>query len=148
MPARDSIHEAVVNALMKDGWQITDDPLFVEFGGRNFLIDLAASSDETAFVSLERDGVSIAVEIKSFSGRSPIQDLEHAVGQYVVYNLILEAVDPARILYLAVDQNAHEGMFDEPVGRLVRERLSLRMVIVNSLTEEVVEWSPPPTPKY
>lgn len=148
MPARDSIHDAVVNALVKDGWEVTDDPLFVEFGGRNFLIDLAASSEDTVFVSLERDDLNIAIEIKTFSGRSPIQDLEHAVGQYVVYNLIVEAVDPARILYLAIDQSVLETLFNEPVGQLVLERLPLRIVAVNSFTEEVVEWLPPPTPQF
>jgi hypothetical protein len=32
MPADDSIKPAVVAALTKDGWSITDDPLTVEFG--------------------------------------------------------------------------------------------------------------------
>jgi hypothetical protein len=33
MPARDKFHEAVKNALIKDGWQITADPLTIKFGG-------------------------------------------------------------------------------------------------------------------
>ena len=147
-PARDSIHDAVVNALVKDGWEITDDPLFVEYGGRNLLIDLAATTDETDFVSLEQHGARIAVEIKSFSGHSPVQELERAVGQYVIYNLVLETVDPNRTLYLATDEAVLKEFFDEPNGRLVRRRLPLRIVAINCLTEEVVEWSPPPMPTF
>ncbi|MFN5815248.1 MAG: element excision factor XisH family protein, partial [Pseudanabaena sp.] len=26
MPARDSIHDAVKEAVIKDGWEVTDDP--------------------------------------------------------------------------------------------------------------------------
>ena len=31
MPRFDQYHEAVKNALIKDGWTITDDPLTLEF---------------------------------------------------------------------------------------------------------------------
>ncbi len=30
MPAKDIFHEIVVKALMKDGWKITADPLFIQ----------------------------------------------------------------------------------------------------------------------
>ena len=33
MPARDIFHQAVKQALIKDGWHITADPLVVQFGG-------------------------------------------------------------------------------------------------------------------
>ncbi len=32
MPARDKVHDIVKNALIKDGWTITDDPLTLKFG--------------------------------------------------------------------------------------------------------------------
>jgi hypothetical protein len=35
MPQRDIYHDAVKNALIKDGWEITADPLILQFGGRN-----------------------------------------------------------------------------------------------------------------
>jgi hypothetical protein len=31
--AKDLFHDAVRNALIKDGWQITDDPFFLKVGG-------------------------------------------------------------------------------------------------------------------
>jgi hypothetical protein len=40
MPERDIFHNAVKNALVKEGWTITDDPLFLEFGGVDMYVDL------------------------------------------------------------------------------------------------------------
>jgi hypothetical protein len=34
MPAKDFYHETVKNALLKDGWQITHDPLRLSWGGK------------------------------------------------------------------------------------------------------------------
>ena len=35
MPAKDTYHEAVVGALNKEGWTITDDPLTISYGSRD-----------------------------------------------------------------------------------------------------------------
>ncbi|MEK7727399.1 MAG: element excision factor XisH family protein [candidate division KSB1 bacterium] len=32
-PERDIFHDAVKNALVKEGWTITNDPRFIQFGG-------------------------------------------------------------------------------------------------------------------
>lgn len=42
MPAYDRYHEAVRNALVKDGWTITDDPLTLSVGKRSLYVDLGA----------------------------------------------------------------------------------------------------------
>ena len=34
MPAKDIFHNAIRSALIKDGWQITDDPLFIKASTR------------------------------------------------------------------------------------------------------------------
>jgi len=62
MSAKDVFHNAVKNALQKEGWLITDDPLFIRFGGINIYIDLGAEK----VIAAEKDGQKIAVEIKSF----------------------------------------------------------------------------------
>jgi Holliday junction resolvase-like predicted endonuclease len=68
MAACDVFHEAVKNALVKDGWTITHDPLALSFGEIDLYIDLGAER----VLSAERDGQRIAVEIKSFNGPSPL----------------------------------------------------------------------------
>ena len=81
MAAKDVIHDAVKNALIKDGWTITDDPLRLKYKAVNLSVDLAA---ERALAA-ERDGEKIAVEIKSFLNASTINDLKLAIGQFSLY---------------------------------------------------------------
>lgn len=42
MPRRNVYHEVVKNALIKDGWTITDDPLILSYGDRELYADLGA----------------------------------------------------------------------------------------------------------
>lgn len=42
MPARDIFHKVVRPALEKAGWEITDDPLLIEYGKQDLYIDLGA----------------------------------------------------------------------------------------------------------
>src|SRR5690349_9533727 len=104
MPRKDQIHEAVRNALLTEGWTITNDPYFLKYGDEDLFIDRAAER----LLAAERDGHKIAVEIKSFIGRSPINDLENALGQYALYLSVLEEVEPERKLYMAVGKATYE----------------------------------------
>src|SRR5580704_7060715 len=107
MPARNIYHDAVVTALKADGWTITADPLTVTYGARRLFVDLAA---EHAVIGAERNGERIAVEVQSFLGDSDIENLQHAVGQYVVYRMLLDEIEPARLLYLAVHDDVYTGI--------------------------------------
>ena len=49
-------------------WTITADPLYLEFGGVDMYVDLAAEK----MIAAEKEGRKIAVEIKSFSAPSLI----------------------------------------------------------------------------
>ncbi|NET49480.1 MAG: XisH protein, partial [Merismopedia sp. SIO2A8] len=60
--ARDAIHEQVKNALVKDGWTITNDPYTLTYEEIEVYADLAAERTLAA----EQNGQKIAVEIKSF----------------------------------------------------------------------------------
>ena len=40
MPARDTIHGIVKQAIIKDGWNITDDPYVISYGDRFLFVDL------------------------------------------------------------------------------------------------------------
>ena len=105
MPAKDLYHDAIKAALTKDGWTITDDPLTLRWGPKDLFVDLGAEKLLTA----EKAGRKIAVEIKSFLGQSDVEDLRNALGQYVLYQQVLEEVEPDREIYLAI----HHGERDE-----------------------------------
>ncbi len=136
MPAKDIYQDTVKNALIKDGWTITDDPLKLQFGKRKFFVDLGAKKLLTA----EKDDRKIAVEIKSFIGRSEMDDLENALGQYVLYENVLKVVEPNRELYLAVADNIFEAIFEDEIGQLLLENEGLKVCIFNPETEEIVKW--------
>lgn len=77
MPARDIYHNTVKNALIKDGWTITHDPLSLKLRkGKRLFVDLGAER----LIAAEKDTQKIAVEIKSFVGASVMKDLEEALG--------------------------------------------------------------------
>ncbi|HWQ32177.1 MAG TPA: element excision factor XisH family protein [Blastocatellia bacterium] len=137
MPAKDLYHDIVVAALTAEGWTITDDPFYLSSGKRDLWIDLGA---ECQTIGAERQGQRIAVEIKSFLSRSPVEDLQEAIGQYGMYRELLADSDPDRTLYLAVPKSAYSGIFSEELGQLMIERLRLRLIVFEVKTERVIKW--------
>lgn len=142
MPQRDSIHYNVREALLKDGWQITNDPYVISYGERFLFIDLGATGNETMsqFIGAQRQDRRIAVEIKDFRGRSAIESLEQAIGQYMLYQLLLAQVDPAREIYLAISDVVYDEIFSEPIGKLVIDELPMRLVVIDLQQTEVKQW--------
>jgi hypothetical protein len=136
MPTADFIHDAVKRALIKDGWTITADPYVIRYEEVRVFADLAAER----LLALERGDRKIAVEIKSFLGRSPIHDLEVALGQYALYQGLLEVTAPDRRLYLAVGDVVYSDLFEQKAVQLIVRRYQLALIVVNLETEEVVRW--------
>jgi hypothetical protein len=94
-------------------------------------------------IAAERGSEKIAVEIKSFLGPSPINDLENAWGQFFMYARTLQRREPDRRLYLAVNRNTFETLFKEEAGQLLlEEEPGFRMIVFDSNTEEIIQWKP------
>ena len=136
MPAKDKYHEAFKNALIKDGWTITADPLHIPFDETDLYIDIAAEK----VLAAEKQGVKIAVEIKSFVSISVLFDFHLAVGQFINYRVALEEQSIDRILYLAVPIETHDTFFRRRFVQSVVERESLNIVVYDSETEVIVKW--------
>ena len=136
MPANDKIHDAVKNALLKEGWTITDDPFTLDFEGEKLYADLAAERP----VGAERNGEKIVVEIKSFLGLSLMHDFEGALGQYQIYKSILKVIAPERRLYLALSEEAYLRLVKRNVFQKIQKDIGLTMLVVEVLIEEVVRW--------
>ena len=136
MPARDKYHDIVRNALIKDGWEITDDPFSLKIGERDAFIDIGAEKLFTA----EKEGRKIAVEVKSLIGNSAIADLQNALGQFIFYQDFLMEIEPERILFLAVRQNVFINLFQEPVGQKFVENKRLKLLVFDEISEEVIKW--------
>lgn len=59
MPARDIYHQQVREALTKDGWAITHDPLRLSWGRKDVYVDLGAER----LLAAEKGTQRIAVEV-------------------------------------------------------------------------------------
>jgi len=139
MPALDRYHQAVHNALIKDGWNVTNNPLTLKVGADRIHIDLAAER----LITAEKGVRKIAVEIKTFAGASKIADLEEALGQYVLYRMALRRIEPDREMFLAVLQpivvnqfqsrELWQAFFTDENGRVFGYDIE---------SEEIIQWLP------
>ncbi|OGC02463.1 hypothetical protein A2V82_05110 [candidate division KSB1 bacterium RBG_16_48_16] len=140
MATADIIHDAVKNALIKDDWTITHDPYVIKYEEVTLFADLGA---ERA-IAAELAGIKIIVEVKSFVGRSPVQDIKIALGQYDLYQGFLEVLAPERKLYLAISKKIYDTLFEQRAIQLIVQRYELPLLIVDIEKEEIVKWTKPP----
>lgn len=136
MSVRDAYHDLVRQALVSEGWRITHDPYRLSYGQTEVYVDLGAELP----IAAEKEGEKIAVEIKSFTGKSEIRDLEQALGQFVLYRVLLSAAEPDRIMYLAMPQVAYESLFENRQGRLLLEQAALKVITFDHQTGEIKQW--------
>ncbi|HLP92249.1 MAG TPA: element excision factor XisH family protein [Nostocaceae cyanobacterium] len=134
--AKDKFHNTVKNALIKDGWTITDDPLFLEFGGVDLYVDLGAEK----MLAAQKDNQKIAVEVKSFLGDSTISEFHHALGQLLNYRLILRRQDPDRFLYLAVPLDIYESFFKLEFTQAAISDYQLKIIVYHIDQEVISQW--------
>jgi hypothetical protein len=136
MPKRDVFHDAVKQALIKDGWTITHDPYPLQFGEHRLFVDLGAEAP----IAAEKDGRKIAVEIKGFTGASEMTDLERALGQFVLYQFLLSGKEPERLLFLAVPEDVYTALLDTAPGRDLVAAYTLRLVAYDADSEVITQW--------
>lgn len=134
--AKDVFHDVVRAALQKDGWSITHDPYELRVGGVEMYIDLAAER----LIAAEREGIKIAVEIKSFVGASTISDFHLAHGQFLDYRYALEEEEPERKLYLAVPVKTYRTFFSLRFIQTVVKRSKISLLIYAPEQEVIVQW--------
>jgi hypothetical protein len=136
MAAKDLIHNAVKNALIKDGWTITHDPFTITYGDDTVFADLAAERPFTA----ERDDEKIIVEVKSFVGRSAIQDFKTALGQYMLYLPALNELVPEYRLYIAISETAYDSDLQRDIIQLAVQTHHIPLIVVDITEEEIKQW--------
>ena len=136
MPAKDIYHDSVRKALEKENWIITDDPLKLTWGRRDFFVDLGAKQ----LIAAQKGELKIAVEIKSFTGISQATELEKALGQYILYRNILEEKEADRLLYLAIIEDIFKEIFSEPIGNLVIKKNQIKLLVFDEASEVITQW--------
>ncbi|MBF0100078.1 MAG: XisH family protein [Desulfobacterales bacterium] len=136
MPARDLYHDKCKNALIRDGWKVTHDPLRLKWGVKDMYVDLGAEK----ILAAEKSGQKIGVEVKSFIGASELGDIEFAIGQYFVYRSVMVRTEPDRKLYLAVHKEVFFDIFEEPLGKLLLDDYRVPIIVFDFKKEEIIKW--------
>ncbi|HSK70575.1 MAG TPA: element excision factor XisH family protein [Pyrinomonadaceae bacterium] len=136
MPAKDIYHDTVKNALIKDGWAITAENMRLPWGGTQTYVDIFA---EEIFVA-EKEGRKIAVEVKSFIGKSTLSEFEKAVGQFIIYRFAMRRIDPERELFLAVKQETFNEFFVNADVLELIESEDLKIIVFDEVKEVIVRW--------
>ena len=138
MSRRDTYHQIVKNALIREGWTITHDPYM-------FRSDPELSTDLGAerTIAAERAGEKIAIEIKSFLYGSQVSEFEKTIGQYELYQWLLQDQEPDRELYVAVPTYAYDGILSKAVGQMAVKKLRMKLIVYTISEEGGLQWINP-----
>lgn len=136
MPAKDLYHDSVKRALQNDAWAITHDPLRLRWRTTDTYVDLGAEK----LLAAQKDAQKIAVEIKTFLGRSTVDALEDAIGQFILYEELLKRLEPDRTLYLAISLDAYLNIFVDAIGEILLESKRVRLLVFDPQQEAIVKW--------
>ncbi len=136
MAAKDTYHDPIKNALIKDGWSITFDPYPIKYEEVKLFADLA--SEKT--ISATKEEQQIVIEIKSFLSRSPMREFETALGQYLIYKTFLSITNPNYKVYLGISKKIYEKFFQQVSIQLILKTYQVQLLIVDINKEEILEW--------
>ena len=136
--AKDLYHDAVRNALEKDGWTITHDPLRLLDKDNNldYEIDLGAEKLLVAEKGVEK----IAVEIKSFLKTSLAHEFHGILGQYITYSDALEFLESDRKLILAIPDFAEERLEKHPFLKHLIKKYQVKILVYDAYKEIILSW--------
>ena len=132
----DYYHEDVKEALVKDGWTITDEHLKIKAGARKVYIDLGAEK----LIVAQRGVEKIAVEVKSFLGQSPVNDFSAALGKYDFYKFALRTTLPRRALFIAMPLPAYDELFSDPFMVEMAKFYALSLLVFDPAEKNLVTW--------
>lgn len=136
MPAKDTYHDAVKNALIKDGWKITADPYFLQYEDADLFADLLAEK----LLLAEQKERKIVIEIKSFISPSLMKDFQNALGQYILYRDLLQFGNKDYQLYLAIINTVFDTFFQRKSIQAVVKRNQIKFIVFDDEREEIVSW--------
>jgi hypothetical protein len=127
MPAKDSCHDEVSRALIKDGWTISP-------------IQPRLVADIFAYIDIEahKDEQDAFIEVKCFPGANDTKELYIAFGQYIVYRELLARLKPEARLYLGIPERVFAGFPTTVLNTIQNNHVNI--IVVNLEVEAIVRW--------
>jgi hypothetical protein len=136
--AKDKYHEAVRNALIKDGWTITHDPFILK--KKEAKIDYEVDLGAEKLLAAEKGVEKIAVEIKSFLKTSLLNEFHGILGQYISYTDAIEYLELDRPLILAIPEVAEARLQDHPFILHLIKKHQVKTLVYNEDEEIILSW--------
>jgi hypothetical protein len=72
--------------------------------------------------------------------RSLVNDLEEALGQYVLYQDVMAYSEIDRTLYLAIRDEVYIDLFSEAIGQLLLEKKRFNLIVFDVKKEQILRW--------
>ena len=133
----DFIHEIVKTILEEEGWTIIADPLHISMENTpDLYIDLTADK----VIIAENQTEKIAVEVKSFIGKSIQTEFYHALGQFILYRTALQDFEADRIVYLGVPSDAWDNLLRKDFYQKVIQQTNLKIIVFDIQHKKSVKW--------
>ena len=134
--ANDAIHDAVVAALENDDWDIIKENWTLRYQEVRLAVDIFAK--KTIFA--QQGEKKILVEVKSFSGRSFIKQLQAALGQYGMYHNIILWEELDFELYMAISERVYSLFFTRQSTKDFLNAYQVKLLVIDTDEEKVVQW--------
>jgi len=134
--AKDKYHEHVKEALIKDGWTVTDDPYYLNLGKVKYEIDLGAEK----LIGATKENQKILVEVKSFLQESIVNEHHKVVGQYINYRIHLRKSDVERVPFLAITTKAYKRLQTLPPLLESFDECNIKLIIVDAEKRTIQSW--------
>jgi len=91
-------------------------------------------------IGAQRENEKIAVEIKSFSGLSDVDDFEDTLGQFLLYKLALVEREPDRVLFLAMPKDYYKSFFDDSFFVQVLKTYLVNLIVYDFRQIKIEQW--------
>jgi glucose-6-phosphate 1-dehydrogenase len=135
MPALNACHSRVVLALEKAGWTVAAKPFTLASPVNNLFADIEAHRTVNGF-----EEEMIVVEAKCFQDSGNyMPDLYSAIGQYLIYQNLMQQLGLNSPLYLAIPSKVYYGIF-EPLASSIVSKNEMKIIVVNLDAEVIERW--------
>jgi XisH protein len=129
MPALDYCQNQIIRALQKAGWTVSAKPQRLIVGRRVVYIDLIAMQDSH----------KVFIEVKCFVDFDSTHEQYAAIGQYLIYRTMLQALGDSTPLYLTIPSKINDGKLDR-IMRSVIDNNRIKLLTVDIAMESVRQW--------
>ena len=130
-------NQQVRASLERDGWEITNDPLFIPTEGlAGLYIDLAARK----VLSAQKGKQKIVVEIKGFGEQSLTHDFYESLGQALVYEMALSELGVDWPLFLAIPLVEFNRLEKVPLFIRIFDKFTINLIIIDTENQKIDAW--------